>query len=276
MRRASFLAVVGLFALFVRAERIELSHDDARCVVETQGARVVSYSVAGQELLWMPKDGLDDDPVWRHGGIPIAWPWFGRIGKDDENIHGYAWKKPFSVKSRSNSVVTLELKTGSADLEYTIRLDAALELELKTFNRSDCDFPMGVAFHPYFRVGERDRTTVEGVGSAAISVTNAIDRGQKFEGTELRREYRIVDSSLGRTIRIVAENSTGVNVWNPGAEKKCPGIIPDDEWRRFVAVEPFAMGLNRFLVLSPGETNVLEMCLSLEGSATMGVARGCD
>lgn len=224
----------------------------------------------------MPRAGLDDNPVWWHGGIPIAWPWFGRIGKGDENIHGYAWKKSFSVKSRSDSAVTLELKTGGADLEYTIRLGTALELELKTFNSSDCDFPMGVAFHPYFRVGERDRTTVEGVGSAAISVTNAIDRGQKFEGAELRKEYRIVDSSLGRTIRIVAENSTGVNVWNPGAEKKCPGTISDDEWRRFVAVEPFAMGLNRFLVLSPGETNVLKVRLSLEGSAAIGFSRGCD
>lgn len=259
MRQIFLLAVVWSFALFVRAERIELLHDDARCVIETQGARVVSYSVAGQELLWMPKDGLDDDSDWRHGGIPIAWPWFGRIGKGDENIHGYAWKKRFSVKSRSDSAVTLELKTGYADLEYTIRLGAALELGLKTLNRSDCDFPMGIAFHPYFRVGERDQTMVEGVDSVAISVTNAVDRGQKFEGTELRKEYRIVDLSLGRTIRIVAENSTGVNVWNPGAEKECPGIIPDDEWRRFVAVEPFSMGVNRFHALKPRECRVLKM-----------------
>ena len=155
------MAVVGSVALFVRAERIELSRDDARCVIETQGARVVSYSVAGQELLWMPKDGLGDDSVWRHGGIPIAWPWFGRIGKGDENIHGYAWKKQFSVKSHSDSAVILELKAGGADLEYTIRLGTVLELELMTFNKSDFDFPMGVAFHPYFRVGERDQTTIE-------------------------------------------------------------------------------------------------------------------
>ena len=264
MRRASFLAAVGLSALLVRAERIELSRDDARCVVETQGARVVSYSVAGQELLWMPKDGLGDDPVWRHGGIPLAWPWFGRIGTGDANIHGYAWKKPFSVKSRSCSAVTLELKTGFADLEYTIRLGAALELELKTVNRSDCDFPMGVAFHPYFRVGERDRTTVEGVGSAAIPVTNAIDRGQKFGRVESQKDYRIVDSSLGRTIRVLAQNSTGVNVWNPGAEKDCPGEIPGSEWRHFVAVEPYSMGANRFMVLRPGEGHVLGMNVRME------------
>ena len=259
MGRIPLLAVAWLLALFARAERIELSHDDAHCVIETLGARVVSYSVADQELLWMPKDGLGNNSTWRHGGIPIAWPWFGRIGKGDENIHGYAWQKSFSVKSCSDSAVTLELKTGFADLEYTIRLGTTLELELKTFNRSDCDFPMGVAFHPYFRVGERDRTMVEGVGSAAISVTNAVDRGQKFERTELRKEYRIVDLSLGRTIRIVAENSTGVNVWNPGAEKECPGIIPDDEWRSFVAVEPFSMGDNRFHVLKPGECRILKM-----------------
>lgn len=33
-------------------------------------------------------------------------------------------------------------------------------------------------------------------------------------------------------------------------------------WRRFIAVEPFAMGVNRFLVLPAGARHVLKMSLS--------------
>jgi D-hexose-6-phosphate mutarotase len=66
-------------------------------------------------------------------------------------------------------------------------------------------------------------------------------------------------TALNRTICVEAENSTGVNLWNPGAEKNCPGVIPGDAWRRFVAVEPYAMGVNRFFVLKPQEKHVLRM-----------------
>lgn len=118
---------------------------------------------------------------------------------------------------------------------------------------------LGVAFHPYFRVGERDRVSVEGIYDIPVLVTNAVDRGVKFGAAVPKKTYRIHDAALDRTILIEVENSTGVNLWNPGFEKNCPGFIPGDEWRRFVAVEPYAMGVNRFLVLKPQEKHVLLM-----------------
>ena len=63
-------------------------------------------------------------------------------------------------------------------------------------------------------------------------------------------------------LKIVSEGATGLNLWNPGREKLCPGVIPGDEWRRFIAVEPFAMGVNRFLVLPAGGRHMLKMSLS--------------
>lgn len=36
-------------------------------------------------------------------------------------------------------------------------------------------------------------------------------------------------------------------------------VIPGDGWRRFVSVEPYATGANRFFVLERGETRDLRM-----------------
>ncbi len=253
---ACALATVG------RAERIVLEQGESRCVVETRGARVVSYAAGGHELLWMPDIESADSRDWRHGGIPIAWPWFGRLGKGDSHIHGYAWKSDFKVASRTANSAVLTFVTESAALEYTIRLDDALVLELRTNNKSKFDFPVGVAFHPYFRVGERDLAIIEGYDNGPVPVTNAVDRSMLFGAALPRHECVIRDNARTLALRIVSEGATGLNLWNPGPEKRCPGVIPGDEWRRFVAVEPFAMGLNRFLVLAPGESHVLKMSVS--------------
>ena len=250
----------------VRGEVIELAAGDASCTVDTVGARVVSYRAAGADVLWqpVPQTAVAADEPWVHGGMPIAWPWFGRLGEGDAHIHGYAWRTPFAVTRRTATGVTLTLLTEVAELEYSVTLGSRLSLRLRTVNRSSHDFPLGQAFHPYFRVGERDAVRIDGIDQLPICVTNAVDRGVRFEERRPKCVYRIHDGVLNRVLRIEAFNSTGVNVWNPGAQKDCPGVIPGDEWRRFVAVEPFAMGVNRFQVLRPGEETVLEMDVAVE------------
>jgi len=264
MRLIISATFVLMLVVTVRAELVELSISNATCAVDTCGARVVSYRVEGQELLWMPNASCEFPQAdeWVHGGIPVAWPWFGRIGHADENIHGYAWRSNFSVKERKRDRVVFILNTEAAQLEYTVSLDPTLTLQMRTVNLSLFDLPVGAAFHPYFRVGERDAAFVEGVDPAPILVTNAVDRSVRFGKVEAKRTYLLRDRIERRLLRITAFGSTGVNVWNPGAEKNCPGKIPGDEWRRFIAVEPFVMGDNRFLVLKPKEEFVLRMVVA--------------
>lgn len=246
------------------AERITLEQGGSRCVVDTHGARIVSYIADGHELLWMPDADAAGSRDWRHGGIPIAWPWFGRLGKGDSNIHGYAWRSDFRVVSRTRNAVVLSLETESAALEYAVWLDGALSLDLRTQNRSKFELPVGAAFHPYFRVGERDATIIEGFGDeGSVSVTNSVDWSVRFGLPVPRHECIVRDRSRDLSVRIVSEGASGLNLWNPGAEKLCPGVIPGDEWRRFVAVEPFVMGKNRFVVLKPDENLRLKMSVSL-------------
>ena len=242
-----------------RAEQVALSNGAETCLVDTCGARVLSYAVGGTEVLWDMDARLSEGTPWRHGGIPLAWPWFGRLGAGDDNIHGYAWKSPFEIKSRSTDSIALELEAEGLRLEYSIALSDGLRLTMRTTCTSAFPQPAGMAFHPYFRVGERDMTVLEGVYDDPVSCTNAVDGGVRFGVVCPRKEYVLHDSARRISVRITATGSTGVNVWNPGAEKQCPGVIEGDEWRRFVAVEPYAMGFNRFMVLQTGQQHELGM-----------------
>lgn len=250
-----------MIAMAAHAERVVLTSEQASCVVETFGARVVSFVTGGQERLWTPETPFATN-VWQHGGIPLAWPWFGRIGAGDGDIHGYAWRMPFSVRSRRTDALTLALDTGALELEYTVRLAGdRLMLTARTTNHSRFPQPFAVAYHPYFRVGELSRCRIDGVTDGSLVVTEAIDSAVNYGTTQARRVFVLDDSARSGRLEIAAEGLTGVNVWNPGEAKKCPGVIFGDEWRRFVAIEPYARGFNRFSVLEPGGSSTLHLAL---------------
>ncbi len=231
---------VAVAAFELRAERIDLKTDRSSCSVETDGARVLSFKGAdGVEVLWNADPVQLTDAKWAHGGIPLCWPWFGENNRKE--FHGTAWRRPFAVVTRRDGRDRCELvlarDEGDARIEYTLVLDGTLRLRLTTFNRGASDMVFSAAFHPYFRVGERDRTAVTGVKREAIEITRALDDIYPVQPGAWS-VYRIHDRSLGRTISLLFEGATIVNVWNPGAEKDCPGTVPGEEWRRFVCVEP--------------------------------------
>ena len=158
---------------------------------------------------------MRESEPWVHGGIPIAWPWFGRIGGGDVNIHGYAWRNEFRVAERMVDKVVLSLETESASLRYEIALLDGLSLCAETTNKSLFPYPMGIAFHPYFFVGERDQISIDGIYDIPVLVTNAVDSDARFDAVEPKRTYSINDAALKLTICIEVVNSMGVNLWNP-------------------------------------------------------------
>ena len=257
----ALVLAIGLAVGAAPTEDIVLRHGKDSCVVNRLGARIVSYRTKLGEALWMPAGGLGKDDVWRHGGLPIAWPWFGRIGMDSNCIHGYAWKSPFRVKAQTADSVVLDYRDESAELEYEIRLTDRLEMRLRTTNRTAHYIAFSTGYHPYFLVGERDSVMIEGVEPEPIAVTRAMDDGKDI--ADRVHAFLIRDCALGRTIRVEAENLTRVNVWNPGNEF-CRDQLADGDWRHFVAVEPMAMGNKRMLSLAPGQSYELKMSVGLE------------
>jgi len=236
-------------------ERIELKTEAASCVLETRGARVISYKTARQgEILW------NDDPVqldasaWAHGGIPLCWPWFSRDAEG--KFHGFAWKRDFKVVSRAassaRSELVLFLETPEATLTYTVLLrDKSLKLTLETRNVSRKPFAFSAALHPYFKVGERDRTWLSGVRDAPFAIKSALDGcvpGPKGSC----KVFRLADKVLDRTLSLYADNADGVCTWNPGADySTVPGKLPPNAGREYVCVEP-TVGYPGKIVLAPG------------------------
>jgi len=275
MKTKIMLAAVSLSfaACSLQAEPIKLKTDFATCTIETDGARVLSFvGPDGREALWNADPVQMTDAKWAHGGIPVCWPWFGVNGKVD--IHGTAWRRPFAVASRSERSDRAELvltrDEGDVRLEYTVVLRDTLKLELKTINRGTSDFVFSGGFHPYFRVGERDRAVVGGVTPSLITLTRSLDDlfpAQPGSCTICR----LHDPALDRTIFLTFENATEINVWNPGPEKDCPGTIPGDEWRRFVCVEPIVGHGAKPVTLRPGASASLMMGVDVrKGSKTSG------
>ena len=273
LKTAAILVGASVAAIALHAERIELKTDLSSCTVETDGARIMSFRGSdGAEAIW------NADPVqvkaekWAHGGIPVCWPWFGKDGNGD--FHGTAWRRPFAVVSKAETGRRAELVLARTDgkvrLECSVLLCDTLRLELKTVNGSDAPFGFSAAFHPYFLVGEVEKASVGGVnvpraaGAEALPVSMARPIDDVFPASPgACSTYRLFDPVLDRTIFVSAENSTGLNIWNPGAPKDTPGFIPGDTWRRFACVEPFAGSLEKPVVLKPGESRTLVMVVDV-------------
>ena len=286
MRRL-IAVLVCVAAVAACAEVVELRTAAASCCVELEGARITSFKVGDKELLWNAEPIQLSAKDWAHGGIPVCWPWFGVNEKGE--IHGYAWRRRFCIRNRregsDRSEMNLYLNSGGARLDYRIALSDVLTLELETINIGTNDFRFSTGFHPYFRVAERDRSTVSGLDGLAfeddpsrpapergvwhgsLAVTASVDRIfrvlPKFDGArcELPFAAKLTDELGGGSVSVEAWGASDVNVWNPGFEKNCPGFVPSDEWRRFVCVEPILVGKDGFISLKTGEVRKVRVTL---------------
>ena len=285
MRLGLSVALAGV-CLSVAAERIELKTDCASCVVETEGARILSFRPTdGEEVVWNANPIQTTAPTWAHGGIPVCWP---RFGVDASGaIHGVAWRRTFRLLDRhdgaGDSVAVLGLSDGDARLEIVVALSDALSLEMKTTNAGTNELLCSFGFHPYFRVSERSKTWVDGldglrfeddpsrpspergVWKGALRIEESVDRIFQLLGWG-RVAFPLHDAPRGRKIVVECEGASHLNVWNPGFEKNCPGVVPGDEWRRFVCVEPLSMAATDGspVRIPPGGRRILKMKIRIE------------
>jgi len=283
---AAILPVVAAAVLFsAAAQTIELAAGSSSCTVDLDGARIVSFRRAGDEVLWNATPPQKSAPDWAHGGLPVCWP---RFGVDASGaIHGVAWRRTFRLLERRDgadlSVAVLGLSEGDARLNLVIALSDALSLEMKTTNEGTNVLFCSFGFHPYFHVSERSKTWVgglaglrfeddpsrprpeRGVWKGALHIEESIDRIFQLSGKD-RMAFLLHDEPLGRRVVVECEGASHLNVWNPGAEKNCPGVVPGDEWRRFVCVEPVFMAATDGspIPIPPGAMRTLKMAIRIE------------
>ena len=225
-----------------------------------------------------------------HGGIPVCWPQFGRLAIEGMAQHGFARLMPFEVRgteySEDVTELTLALRSSAAtrelwphdfDLELKVSVSMKLNLKLTTKNTGDGPFDFSTGFHPYLLVRERDQVVVrgldgcpfihaetmrEGVQTGDFALTEAKDHAFRLPEAP-KHEFALIDASLRRAIAVVSSGNGSAIVWNPGEAQKLPDLA-DDDWRKFVCVEPITDWPRAGLRLEPGASHVLTAAIQCQ------------
>ncbi|MEM1157343.1 MAG: aldose epimerase [Verrucomicrobiota bacterium] len=205
-----------------------ITHGDSQMWIAPQyGARLLRWSLAGQELIVWP-EGADFSRINKvRGGNPVLFPFIarhmieGEIGlwKDGETIrempmHGFAREMPFEVITNSDSTLVMRLqdneKTRSYypfsfefDVTYSLNKDHELRVSLKIHNRSGVAMPYYIGHHFYFNVPRQERSdwkieipctqTARQKPDGNITFTSQTMVESRFEDEELVDRIHIMD-----------------------------------------------------------------------------------
>ncbi len=257
---------------------INVNHSKATASVSLHGAHVLSFKPAGQqEVLWLSEKAQFDHEKALRGGIPVCWPWFGRIASP---AHGFArtsqWHLVEHKESDSGVIICLGLEESDETLAiwpycFQVRLyvevSDSLKVTLDVRNTDDKPWNFSGALHSYFNVADIAETAVTGMGQEyrdsllqdklcsgekELTLSNTIDRVY----TQPESEITIHDSSHNRSIVITNQGHNCAVIWNPwqqGAEAMAD--MADDGYQTMLCVEStyHAASLEQGKTLQPEE-----------------------
>lgn len=252
------------------------------------GANVLSYKPTGHApVIFRPAKRDYNRGESFHGGIPVCWPQFGKLAIEGMAQHGFARIMPFAVRgtqySEDMTEVTLALVSSEEtkaiwphdfDLEVKISVSMKLNLKLVTKNTGSDAFEFTAGFHPYFLVRERDGVSVRGLDGDTyiyaedmsehvqvgdLAMTTSTDHVFSLPPA-VKHEFALLDSGLGRAIAMVSTGNESAIVWNPGPAGKLADFEQDD-WRKFVCVEPVTKWPKAVAALAPGEKHELVVAI---------------
>jgi glucose-6-phosphate 1-epimerase len=199
----------------------------------------------------------------RRGGVPIIFPQFANKGFLTK--HGFARNCQWQMK--------LEECDGYGRLFYTknilsddfpgwpheaaleiqvVAIDKEIRIEMVVLNTGPTEFSWTGGLHPYFRVDNLMETWVEGFKmdySSCEHSQSQFERGKDyFTFTDFGCEVLFLAHSklklitLSKTIDIESEGFEEWMIWNPGKDGALRiADLPDDDWQRFVCIEPVSV-----------------------------------
>jgi glucose-6-phosphate 1-epimerase len=236
--------------------------DGAEATVTLYGAHLVSWKAAdGRERMFVSaRSALDGSKAIR-GGVPVIFPQFAARGSGMR--HGFARVLPWRVTATGveQGAAFAVFELADTDLPramaaqwphafaLTLRVSVhgtALSMTLDVNNTGDAPFPFAAALHTYHLVNDIAAVRIEGVGAQTIAITGKLD--EVFESVAGKAQLH--DGAL--TLHLEQSGFTDTVVWNPGAADAAALVdMEDEEYRRFVCVEPALLGP---LTLGPGDT----------------------
>lgn len=267
---------------------VRVIHDKANAAISLFGGHVVSFQPQGQEdLIWMSQQAKFDGKTALRGGIPVCWPWFGRIAAP---AHGFArsseWQLVEHRESEAGVIVSLGLKPSEETLavwphQFEARLNVEIGDELKVTldvkNTDEQPWAFSGALHTYLNVADIHNTTTTGMGAeyidslqggkicqggAELVLTDTIDRIY----TQPEAKILVADKKLDRTLTVENQGHNSAVLWNPWAEGASGmGDMQDDGYLTMLCVEStlHAPSLEAGKTLQPGENHQLITTISV-------------
>jgi glucose-6-phosphate 1-epimerase len=236
----------------------------------------------------MSQQAKFDGKTALRGGIPVCWPWFGRIAAP---AHGFArsseWQLVEHRESEAGVIVSLGLKPSEETLavwphQFDARLNVEIGDELKVTldvkNTDEQPWTFSGALHTYLNVADIHNTTTTGMGAeyidslrggkicqggAELVLTDTIDRVY----TQPEAQILVADKKLERTLTVENQGHNSAVLWNPWAEGAAGmGDMQDDGYLTMLCVEStlHAPSLEAGKTLQPGENHQLITTISVQ------------
>ncbi|MEO5913929.1 MAG: D-hexose-6-phosphate mutarotase [Luteolibacter sp.] len=243
------------------------------------GAHVTHFQKKGEAPLLFLSEASEfhaEKPI--RGGIPIIFPWFGP--REGLPSHGFARNVEWDIKETTqlaDGAVRICLRMPAVefhDVEYIVTVGDTLALELLVGNTGEKEASFETCLHTYFQIGSIDDVSITGLKDTGyfdkVKETGALETASaiRIEG-EVDRVYfdttaavEIIDTKIGRKIRIEKSGSASTVVWNPWiAKSKAMADFGDDEYLQMLCVESGNVTKNK-IILPPGECAVLKVEVS--------------
>jgi galactose mutarotase-like enzyme len=183
----------------LEALRLEDEEDGSLVsLAPARGGMVTRFSVHGVPVLFLDETTLADPSKSVRGGIPILFPFAGKLPGDRYDVagrtftmkqHGFARNLPWTVLDTSTAdgaSVTLGLAATEATrqqypfdfaLRFTYRLrGGVLTVEQRFENLGSAPMPLHPGLHPYFFVGDRTKSGVRLDTDATRALDNRTGR----------------------------------------------------------------------------------------------------
>lgn len=254
---------------------------DERCTAElipSRGGLVTSFTVDGEELLFLDEATLVDLSKNVRGGVPLLFPFAGKAPAGSPlPQHGFARRMAWEVTSAVSDDATARVECVLRDDEQTraafphafeVRFsvslfDGRLMLEWAIENRGATPMPLHFGIHPYFRVGDKAQVRVDGA------------HGHAFDNkAQLERDVDVVDFSQGEVdLHFAAPATAGTTLtrgqgkpvrlsWTPQFDTLVVWTLPGQP---FVCVEPWTArgGQPSARSVAPGQVERLAVVVSL-------------
>ncbi|CAM4190478.1 D-hexose-6-phosphate mutarotase [Vibrio agarivorans] len=266
---------------------VRVQHEKASAAISLHGGHVMSFIPTGKpDLIWMSKEAKFDGKAALRGGIPVCWPWFGRIATP---AHGFArttqWELVEHRENDNGVIVELALYPSEEthdiwphmfDARLIVEVSDVLKVSLHVTNIDDQAWTFSGALHTYLNVGDILNTQTRGMG---LEYIDSLQNGKVCQGedtlilsdtidrvyTQPEAQIVVEDPALERNISVENQGHNSAVLWNPWAEgAKGMGDMNDDGYQTMLCVEStvHANSLEQGMTLQPGESHVLATIIS--------------